>query len=639
MKDIVENKTNYKGISFEEYKKEYLRSISNPEDFWAEKANSISWIKKFTKTKDSTFEKDANIKWFLDGTLNVSFNCLDRHLKERASKTAIIWESDDPNVSKKITYKELYEEVCKFSNGLRSIGVKKGDRVTIYMPMIPEAAIAMLSCARLGAIHSVVFGGFAPESLRNRLDDCSSTFIITANEGIRGGKKIPLLANVKEALKGYKKIKKNIIVKRTTSEDHFENGNDIWYHELIANQSNECEPVEQNSEDPLFILYTSGSTGKPKGVLHTSAGYLLHASLSHKIIFNLQEEDIYWCTADVGWVTGHSYIVYGPLCNGGTTLMFEGVPTFPTAARFWEVVDKFKVNIFYTAPTAIRALMGLGDDFVKKTNRSSLRILGTVGEPINPEAWKWYYKIVGEGKCPIIDTWWQTETGAALISPIAGTTPLKPGSATLPFYGVEPVIVDNEGRILEGACEGNLCINSSWPGMMRTVYNNHKRFIDTYFSSFRGKYFTGDGCKRDEDGYYWITGRVDDVINVSGHRLGTAEVESALVLHEKVSEAAVVGYPHDLKGQGIYAYITLMKGQEYTDDLKKELVKWVRSIIGPIASPDIIQWAPNLPKTRSGKIMRRILRKVASREEGAIGDVSTLNEPEVVEELIKNRVD
>ena len=444
---------------------------------------------------------------------------------------------------------------------------------------------------------------------------------------------------MKEALKGYKKIKKNIIVKRTTSEDHFENGNDIWYHELIANQSNECKPVEQNSEDPLFILYTSGSTGKPKGVLHTSAGYLLHASLSHKIIFNLQEEDIYWCTADVGWVTGHSYIVYGPLCNGGTTLMFEGIPTFPTAARFWEVIDKFKVNIFYTAPTAIRALMGLGDDFVKKTKRSSLRILGTVGEPINPEAWKWYYDIVGEGRCPVIDTWWQTETGAALISPITGTTPLKPGSATLPFYGVEPVIVDNDGKVLEGACEGNLCITSSWPGMMRTVYNDHKRFIDTYFSSFKGKYFTGDGCKRDEDGYYWITGRVDDVINVSGHRLGTAEVESALVLHEKVSEAAVVGYPHDIKGQGIYAYITLMKGQEYTDQLKKELVSWVRSVIGPIASPDIIQWAPNLPKTRSGKIMRRILRKVASKEEETIGDVSTLNEPEVVEELIKNRVD
>ena len=639
MKDIVENKTNYKGISFEEYKKEYLRSISNPEDFWAEKANSISWIKKFTKTKDSTFEKDANIKWFLDGTLNVSFNCLDRHLKERASKTAIIWESDDPNVSKKITYKELYEEVCKFSNGLRSIGVKKGDRVTIYMPMIPEAAIAMLSCARLGAIHSVVFGGFAPESLRNRLDDCSSTFIITANEGIRGGKKIPLLANVKEALKGYKKIKKNIIVKRTSNEDHFEDKNDIWYDDLIANQPKEFKPVEQDSEDPLFILYTSGSTGKPKGVLHTTAGYLLHASLSHKIIFNLQEEDIYWCTADVGWVTGHSYIVYGPLCNGGTTLMFEGIPTFPTAARFWEVIDKFQVNIFYTAPTAIRALMGLGDDFVKKTKRSSLRILGTVGEPINPEAWKWYYDIVGEGRCPVIDTWWQTETGAALISPITGTTPLKPGSATLPFYGVEPVIVDNDGKVLEGACEGNLCITSSWPGMMRTVYNDHKRFIDTYFSSFKGKYFTGDGCKRDEDGYYWITGRVDDVINVSGHRLGTAEVESALVLHEKVSEAAVVGYPHDIKGQGIYAYITLMKGQEYTDQLKKELVSWVRSVIGPIASPDIIQWAPNLPKTRSGKIMRRILRKVASKEEEAIGDVSTLNEPEVVEELIKNRVD
>ena len=639
MKNIIVNKTNHKSISFEDYKKEYFRSINNPEDFWTEKANSISWIKKFTKTRESSFEKDISIKWFADGTLNVSFNCLDRHLKERGNKTAIIWESDDPNISKKITYRELYEEVCKFSNGLRSIGVKKGDRVTIYMPMIPEAAIAMLSCARLGAIHSVVFGGFAPESLRNRLDDCSSTFIITANEGIRGGKKISLLANVKEALKGYKKIKKNIIVKRTTSEDHFENGNDIWYHELIANQSNECKPVEQNSEDPLFILYTSGSTGKPKGVLHTSAGYLLHASLSHKIIFNLQEEDIYWCTADVGWVTGHSYIVYGPLCNGGTTLMFEGVPTFPTAARFWEVIDKFKVNIFYTAPTAIRALMGLGDDFVKKTNRSSLRILGTVGEPINPEAWKWYYDIVGEGRCPVIDTWWQTETGAALISPITGTTPLKPGSATLPFYGVEPVIVDNEGKILEGACEGNLCITSSWPGMMRTVYNDHKRFIDTYFSSFSGKYFTGDGCRRDEDGYYWITGRVDDVINVSGHRLGTAEVESALVLHEKVSEAAVVGYPHDIKGQGIYAYITLMKGQEYTDQLKKELVSWVRSVIGPIASPDIIQWAPNLPKTRSGKIMRRILRKVASKEEEAIGDVSTLNEPEVVEELIKNRVD
>ncbi len=638
MKNVIENKTNYKGISFEDYKKEYLRSINNPEDFWREKADSISWIKKFSKTCESSFEKDVNIKWFSDGTLNVSFNCLDRHLKERGDKTAIIWESDDPNISKKISYKELYEEVCQFSNGLKSVGVKKGDRVTIYMPMVPEAAIAMLSCARLGAIHSVVFGGFAPESLRNRLEDCNSTFIITANEGIRGGKKIPLLANVKKALKDYNKIKKNIVIKRTASEDYFENENDIWYHELIVNQSKEFKPVEQKSEDPLFILYTSGSTGKPKGVLHSSAGYLLHASLSHKIIFNLQEDDIYWCTADVGWVTGHSYIIYGPLCNGGTTLMFEGVPTYPTAARFWEVVDKFKVNIFYTAPTAIRALMGLGDDFVKKTNRSSLRILGTVGEPINPEAWKWYYEIVGEGRCPVIDTWWQTETGAALISPITGTTPLKPGSATLPFYGIEPIIVDNGGKILEGACEGNLCIKSSWPGMMRTVYNNHKRFVDTYFSSFTGKYFTGDGCKRDDDGYYWITGRVDDVINVSGHRLGTAEVESALVLHEKVSEAAVVGYPHDIKGQGIYAYITLMKGQEYTDQLKKELVSWVRTVIGPIASPDIIQWAPNLPKTRSGKIMRRILRKVASREEETIGDVSTLNEPEVVEELVKNRI-
>ncbi len=639
MKKIIENKTKYKGISLENYKKEYQESINDPEKFWQDKANSINWIKKFTKTREGSFERDVCIKWFSDGTLNVSYNCLDRHLKDRGNKTAIIWESDDPNISKKISYRELYEEVCKFSNGLKSAGVQKGDRVTIYMPMIPEAAIAMLSCARVGAIHSVVFGGFAPESLRNRLEDCNSTFVITANEGVRGGKKIPLLKNVKEALKSYKKIKKSIVIKRTESEDYFENEHDIWYHELISNQPSEFNPVEQNSEDPLFILYTSGSTGKPKGVLHTSAGYLLHASLSHKIIFNLQEEDIYWCTADVGWVTGHSYIVYGPLCNGGTTLMFEGVPTYPTAARFWEIVDKFNVNIFYTAPTAIRALMGLGNDFVEKTKRSSLRILGTVGEPINPEAWKWYYEIVGEGRCPVIDTWWQTETGAALISPITGTTPLKPGSATLPFYGVEPVIVDNDGKVLEGACEGNLCINSSWPGMMRTVYNNHKRFIETYFSSFSGKYFTGDGCRRDEDGYYWITGRVDDVINVSGHRLGTAEVESALVLHEKVSEAAVVGYPHEIKGQGIYAYITLMKGQEYTDMLKKELITWVRSVIGPIASPDIIQWAPNLPKTRSGKIMRRILRKVASKEEETIGDVSTLNEPEVVEELIKNRTE
>ena len=577
------------------------------------------------------------IKWFNDGSLNVSYNCLDRHLKDKATKTAIIWESDDPKLSKKISYKELHETVCKFSNGLISLGLKKGDRVTIYMPMIPEAAIAMLSCARIGAIHSVVFGGFAPESLRNRIEDCNSSFVITANEGVRGGKTIPLLKNVKKALQGYEKIKKTIVVKRTDSKESFNNLTDVWYDELISNQPKEFKAVEQNSEDPLFILYTSGSTGKPKGVLHTTAGYLLHASLSHKIIFNIQEEDVYWCTADVGWVTGHSYIVYGPLCNGGTTLMFEGVPTYPNASRFWEIVDKYDVNIFYTAPTAIRALMGLGNDFVEKTDRSSLRILGTVGEPINPEAWKWYYEIVGNKKCPVIDTWWQTETGATLISPIAGTTPLKPGSATLPFFGIEPVILDNEGNELHGPCEGNLCINSSWPGMMRTVYNDHKRFEETYFSSFKGKYFTGDGCKRDEDGYFWITGRVDDVINVSGHRLGTAEVESALVSHQKVAEAAVVGYPHEIKGQGIYAYITLMKGEEYSDELKQILVSWVKSVIGPIAAPDIIQWSPNLPKTRSGKIMRRILRKVACNEEDSIGDTSTLNEPDVVIELINNR--
>ena len=637
MKNTIQNIVKTTSLSFDEYKKEYNRSINDSESFWEEKANTLDWIKRFSKVKESKFSNPVEIKWFSDGSLNVAYNCLDRHLKERGDKTAIIWESDDPSQSKSITYNELVKEVCKFSNGLRSLGVKKGDRVTIYLPMIPEAAISMLACARIGAIHSVVFGGFAPESLRNRIEDCDSSFVITANQGLRGGKKIPLLSNVKLALKNYKKIKKTIVVKRTESEENFVSGQDIWYHELVSTQKEKCEIEEQNSEDPLFILYTSGSTGKPKGVLHTSAGYLLHASLSHKIIFNLQEDDIYWCTADVGWVTGHSYIVYGPLCNGGTTLMFEGVPTYPSASRFWEVIDKFKVNIFYTAPTAIRSLMGLGDDFVKNTDRSSLRILGTVGEPINPEAWKWYYEIVGKKNCPVIDTWWQTETGATLISPISGTTPLKPGSATLPFFGVEPEIVNNEGDILKGACEGNLCITSSWPGMMRTVYNDHKRFVDTYFSSFSGKYFTGDGCKRDEDGYYWITGRVDDVINVSGHRLGTAEVESALVLHEKVSEAAVVGYPHDIKGQGIYAYVTLMSGEEYSPELKKDLVNWVRSVIGPIAAPDVIQWSPNLPKTRSGKIMRRILRKVACNEEDTIGDTSTLNEPEVVDELLKNR--
>ena len=634
---FIKNFTANSSLSLEKYFKDYKESIDNPEKFWAEKAQSLSWIKNFSKVKKCDFSDEVNIQWFLGGKINVSENCLDRHLDNKGDKIAIIWESDDPNISKKITYRELHSMVCKFSNGLKSLGVRKGDRITIYLPMIPEAAVAMLACARIGAIHSVVFGGFAPESLKNRIEDCQSSLIITANEGVRGGKKIPLLKNVRQATNNLELIKKVIVVRRTDSHDFYDETKDVWYHELIESQNDACQIVEQDSEDPLFILYTSGSTGKPKGVLHTTAGYLLHASLSFKIIFDIKENDIYWCTADVGWVTGHSYIVYGPLCNGATTVMFEGIPTYPNASRFWEVVDKFSVSIFYTAPTAIRALMGLGDGYVNASKRESLRIIGTVGEPINPEAWNWYHNIVGKGQCPIIDTWWQTETGATLISPIAGTTPLKPGSATLPFFGIKPVIVDNNGKELIGNCEGNLCISSAWPGMMRTVYRDHQRFIDTYFSTFKGKYFTGDGCKRDEDGYYWITGRVDDVINVSGHRLGTAEVESALVLHKKVSEAAVVGFPHKIKGQGIYAYITLMTGENYTDELKKELTRWVREKIGPIASPDTIQWAPELPKTRSGKIMRRILRKVACGEEDTIGDTSTLNEPAVVDDLIKNR--
>ena len=638
MKDIYENKIDECSLTFDEYKKQYIESIQDPEKFWSDKAKSLDWITPFKKVVDDSFKENAFIRWFDGGSLNVSYNCLDRHLKDKGNKVAIIWESDDPSVSQKITYNELHKKVCKLANGLKQLGVKKGDRITIYLPMIPEAAISMLACSRIGAIHSVVFGGFAPESLKNRIEDCESSFVITANEGLRGGKKIPLLSNVKQAIEGNSNIKKTIVVKRTDSSSYFDNQTDIWYEDLVINQDEKCEVSKQNSEDPLFILYTSGSTGKPKGVLHSTAGYLLHTSLSHKVVFDIRDNDIYWCTADVGWVTGHSYIVYGPLCNGSTTLMFEGVPTYPKASRFWEVIDKFNVTIFYTAPTAIRALMGLGNDYVNSTSRKTLRIIGTVGEPINPEAWKWYYEIVGRGNCPVIDTWWQTETGGILISPISGVTPLKPGSATLPFYGVKPSILDNEGNELKGECEGNLCIDKSWPGMMRTVYKNHKRFVETYFSSFSGKYFTGDGCKRDQDGYYWITGRVDDVINVSGHRLGTAEVESALVLHTKVSEAAVVGYPHDIKGQGIYAYVTLMQGEQYTDELKKELVSWVRSIIGPIASPDVIQWSPTLPKTRSGKIMRRILRKVACNEEDSIGDVSTLNEPEVVDELIKNRL-
>ena len=624
-------------ITFQEYKEKYKQSIQDPENFWSNQANSLKWIKKFRKVRNYSFQSKVSIKWFEGGKLNASYNCLDRHLEKNSNKIAIIWEGDNPKDNKTFTYKELHQDVCKFANALKKLGVKKMDRVTIYLPMIPEAAIAMLACSRIGAIHSVVFGGFSPESLKNRIIDCESSLIITANEGVRGGKNIPLLRNVRLAIKNLNIVQKIVVVKRTSTEKEFNKKTDYWYHEITNTQDTYCEPSVQDSEDPLFILYTSGSTGTPKGVMHTTAGYLLHASLSHKLIFNLNDDDIYWCSADVGWVTGHSYIVYGPLCNCSTTLMFEGVPTYPTPSRFWEVIDKHKVNIFYTAPTAIRALMGLGDNYVKKTSRKSLKVIGTVGEPINPEAWKWYYDIIGNSKCPIVDTYWQTETGAAMISPLASATPTKPGSATLPFFGIKPVIVDNDGNELSGECEGNLCIQEAWPGMMRTVYKDHKRFEKTYFSTFKGMYFTGDGCKRDQDGYYWITGRVDDVINVSGHRLGTAEVESALVLHENVSESGVVGFPHKIKGQGIYAFVTLMKGTEDSDQLKKELIGWVRKIIGPIASPDVIQWAPNLPKTRSGKIMRRILRKIACGQENSIGDVSTLSEPEVVAELIKNR--
>ena len=635
--DVPKNIKKNASISFDEYKKLYKSSIENPDYFWSEQAKTLTWIKNFTKIKKTTFDNEVEIKWFDGGTLNVSYNCLDRHLKNKGHKAAIIWEGDNPDESEVITYKDLYERVCKFCNSLKKLGVKKGDRVTIYLPMIPETAIAMLACSRIGAIHSVVFGGFSPESLKNRIMDCQSETIITANEGIRGNKKIPLLKNVKESIEQLDFIKNIVVVKRTESNEFFDEKNDLWYHEIVKNEQIDCDYSEQSSEDPLFILYTSGSTGAPKGVLHTTAGYLLHASLSHKLIFDIKEDDVYWCSADVGWVTGHSYIVYGPLCNGSTTLMFEGIPTYPSGSRFWQVIDKHEVTIFYTAPTAIRALMGLGDDLVNSTKRDTLRILGTVGEPINPEAWKWYYEIVGRGVCPIVDTYWQTETGATLIAPFASATPTKPGSATLPFFGIEPIIVDNEGNELKGPCEGNLCIQDSWPGIMRTVYNDHKRFVKTYFSTFKGKYFTGDGCKRDKDGYYWITGRVDDVINVSGHRLGTAEIESALVLNSKVSEAAVVGFPHKIKGQGIYAFVTLMKNTELSSDLRNELLSWVRQIIGPIATPDEIQWAPNLPKTRSGKIMRRILRKVACGEEDSIGDVSTLNDPSVVNELISNR--
>ncbi len=616
----------------------YEQSLRDPEGFWREQAKRLHWIKPFTRVKNTRFTGDVSIKWYEDGTLNAAYNCVDRHLATRADQTAILWEGDSPNEAKHVSYAELHENVCRLANVLKSRGVKKGDRVTIYMPMIPEAVYAMLACARIGAIHSVVFGGFSPDSLTGRIQDCRSDIVITADEGLRGGRKVPLKANTDEALRQCPDVRTVIVVRRTGGAVGWVEGRDVWYHEAMARVSKDCPPAEMNAEDPLFILYTSGSTGKPKGVLHTTAGYLVFTSLTHQYVFDYHDGDIYWCTADVGWVTGHSYIVYGPLANGATTLMFEGVPNYPDASRFWQVIDKHKVDIFYTAPTAIRALMREGEHFVKKTSRRSLKLLGTVGEPINPEAWLWYHRVVGEGRVPIVDTWWQTETGGILITPLPGATPLKPGSATRPFFGVKPLIVDGAGKTLEGAAEGNLCIADAWPGMMRTVYGDHKRFVETYFSTFPGKYFTGDGARRDEDDYYWITGRVDDVINVAGHRLGTAEVESALVAHQKVAEAAVVGYPHDIKGQGIYAYVTLKTGNEPTEELRKELVGWVRKHISPIAAPDLIQWAPNLPKTRSGKIMRRILRKIAANEYQQLGDVSTLADPGVVNDLVDNRM-
>ena len=622
-----------------EYFRLYGQSIDDPEGFWAEQGKRIDWFTPYTQVKDVSFGPgDVHIKWFHDGTTNACTNCLDRHLETRGDQTAIIWEGDDPNDDKQITYREAHEAVCRLANAMKARNVKKGDRVTIYMPMIPEAAYAMLACARIGAIHSVVFGGFSPDSLAGRILDCESTVVITADEGVRGGRKIPLKANTDKALESCPDVHTAFVVKRTGGDISWADGRDVWYHEACEAASPDCPAEVMNAEDPLFILYTSGSTGKPKGVMHTTGGYLVYTAITHHYIFDYHDGDIYWCTADVGWVTGHSYIVYGPLANGATTLMFEGVPNYPDASRFWQVCDKHKVNIFYTAPTAIRALMREGDEPVTKTDRGSLRILGTVGEPINPEAWLWYHRVVGDERCPIVDTWWQTETGGILITPLPGATPLKPGSATRPFFGIKPVIVDADGKQLEGPCEGNLCMADAWPGMMRTLYGDHERFVETYFSTYAGRYFTSDGCRRDEDGYYWITGRVDDVLNVSGHRMGTAEVESALVAHRQVAEAAVVGYPHDIKGQGIYAYVTLNVGQEPSEELRKELVQWVRKEIGPIASPDLIQWAPGLPKTRSGKIMRRILRKIAENDYGALGDTSTLADPAVVDDLVDNRM-
>jgi len=621
------------------YKEMYAASVKDPARFWGEHGKRVDWIKSYSANavRDVDYTGDVRIRWFHDGVLNVSANCVDRHLAGRADQVAIIWEGDDPARSKRITYRELHGEVCRMANALKELGVKKGDRVTIYLPMIPEAAYAMLACTRIGAVHSVVFGGFSPDSLANRIIDCDSNIVITADEGLRGGKPVPLKANTDEALTKCPMVKKVLVVQHTGGKTGWDAGRDVWWHEIKAKVPADCAPEPMGAEDPLFILYTSGSTGKPKGVLHTTGGYLVFASMTHQYVFDYHDGDVYWCTADVGWVTGHSYIVYGPLANGATTLMFEGVPNYPDSSRFWQVIDKHQVNIFYTAPTAIRALMREGEAPVKKASRKSLRLLGSVGEPINPEAWLWYYKVVGDSRCPIVDTWWQTETGGILITPLPGAIALKPGSATRPFFGVVPVMVDAQGDELQGPCTGNLCLIDSWPGQMRTVYGDHQRFIDTYFSAYPGKYFTGDGARRDEDGYYWITGRVDDVINVSGHRIGTAEVESALVAHSLVAEAAVVGFPHDIKGQGIYAYVTLNAGEQPSDTLRKELVAWVRKEIGPIATPDVLQWAPGLPKTRSGKIMRRILRKIAENDFGNLGDTSTLADPMVVDDLVKNR--
>ena len=635
---VSDSWANYAYVNESKYKKKYKLSIKENDKFWAKEGKRITWIKKYTKIKDVKYSKEeVKIKWFYDGTLNASANCIDRHLKKNPSKTAIIWVGDDPSDTKKISYRELHQNVCKAANGLKSLGIQKGDRVTIYLTMIPELAYIMLACARIGAVHSIIFGGFSPDSIATRITDCESEYLITADEGVRGGKIIPLKKIADEALDQCPSVKKCVVVERTGNQVDWNHERDVSYKELISSVSAKCDPEEMNAEDPLFILYTSGSTGKPKGVLHTTGGYMVYASMTHQYIFDYKTNDIYWCTADIGWVTGHSYIIYGPLSNGATTIMFEGVPNYPDSSRWWQIVDKFKVNIFYTAPTAIRALMREGDGPVKKTSRKTLKLLGTVGEPINPEAWMWYYRTVGDSRCPIVDTWWQTETGGILIAPQPGAIDLKPGSATKPFYGIKPVLVDKDGKVIKGEGKGRLCMASSWPGQMRTVYGDHQRFIDTYFSQFEGKYFTGDGCKRDKDGYYWITGRVDDVIIVSGHNLGTAEIESAFVAHPKVAEAAVVGFPHSIKGNGLYCYVTLNAGENPTGDLERDLKLWVRKQIGPIATPDVIQFAPGLPKTRSGKIMRRILRKIAANEPDNLGDTTTLADPSVVTSLVENR--